>query len=122
MEGVELTYEQMNAEAEKIAAGLLTTGIKPGQRVAIWGPNQSKWCISKWAVAKAGMHLVTLNPLYTAQELEYAINKVDIAAIICPKEIAHLDYHDTIQKMIPGLTTSTRGKLQNPRGNPAGLY
>ena len=57
------------------------------------------------------MHLVTLNPLYTAPELEYAIQKVDISAIICPKEIGPLDYHDTIKQMIPGLENATKGDL-----------
>ena len=56
------------------------------------------------------MHLVTVNPLYTPKELEYAINKVDIAAIICPKEIGPLNYHNTIQKVIPGLCESKKGK------------
>ena len=79
--------------------------------MAVWGPNQADWLVTKWAVAKAGMHLVTLNPLYTAPELEYAIQKVDITAIICPKEIGPLDYHATIKQMIPGLENATKGDL-----------
>jgi len=111
MEGRQITYQEMNEAAEKIAAGLIAIGIAPGSRVAILGPNQANWVITKWAVAKAGMHLVTLNPLYTASELEYAINKVDIAALICPKEIGPLDYHGTIQQLAPDLTKGTRGAL-----------
>ena len=109
MEGRQITYQEMNEAAEKIAAGLLAAGIKPGERVAVWGPNQANWIITKWAVSKAGMHLVTLNPLYTAKELEYSVNKVDIAAIVCPKEIGPLDYHATITEMIPDLAKATRG-------------
>ena len=112
MEGRQITYEEMNSAAEKVAAGLLAVGIAPGSRVAILGPNQANWVITKWAVAKAGMHLVTLNPLYTPSELEYAINKVDVTALICPKEIGPLDYHATIQQMVPDLTKGTRGNVE----------
>ena len=51
--------------------------MKQGDAVAIWGPNQPEWLITKWAAAKAGLPLVNINPLYTANELEYAINKVN---------------------------------------------
>jgi long-subunit acyl-CoA synthetase (AMP-forming) len=52
MEGKIFTYAEMNATAEKMAAGLLACGLTPGERVAVWGPNQADWLITKWAVAK----------------------------------------------------------------------
>ena len=35
----------MNVEARKFAAGLFAMGIRPGDRVAVWGPNQPEWFI-----------------------------------------------------------------------------
>ena len=78
MEGVSYTYAEMVEKATQIATGLLAAGFKQGDRIGILGPNQSQWSIAMWAVAMAGMQLVTINPMYTAPELEYAINKVDI--------------------------------------------
>ena len=66
----------MNAEAERIGAALLSLGLKSGDNIAVWGPNQPEWLITKWAAAKVNMPLVNINPLYTARELEYALNKV----------------------------------------------
>ena len=37
----------MDQESKKIAAGLFALGVKKGDRVAIWGPNQSEWYIIK---------------------------------------------------------------------------
>jgi len=111
MEGREITYGEMNELAEQLASGLLAAGHKPGDRIGVWGPNQSPWVITKWACYKAGFQLVTLNPMYTARELEYACNKVNIAAIVCPKEIGPLDYHAKIEEMCPMLQTQTRGAL-----------
>ena len=70
------TFAEMNAEAERIGAALLSLGLKSGDAVAIWGPNQPEWLVTKWAAAKVNMPLVNINPLYTARELEYALNKV----------------------------------------------
>ena len=53
----------------------------------------------KWACAKAGIQMVCINPLYTAKELEYAINKVDVKILICPKSVAALDYEKIIGKL-----------------------
>ena len=90
MEGREITFGEMNELAENLACGLLAAGHRPGDRIGVWGPNQSPWVVTKWACYKAGFQLVTLNPMYTARELEYACNKVNIAGILCPKEIGPL--------------------------------
>ena len=37
----------MDEESKKIAAGLFALGVEKGDRVAIWGPNQSEWYIIK---------------------------------------------------------------------------
>ena len=111
MEGREITFSEMNELAENLACELIAAGHKPGDRIGVWGPNQSPWVITKWACYKAGFQLVTLNPMYTARELEYAVNKVKIAGILCPKEIGPLDYHAKIEEMIPNLQMSKPGQL-----------
>ena len=91
MEGVSYTYAEMVEKATQIAMGLLAAGFKQGDRIGILGPNQSQWSIAMWAVAIGGMQLVTINPMYTAPELEYAINKVDIK-----KRIYTIYFHSEI--------------------------
>ena len=53
----EFTFQETHEIAEKFAAGLLAAGLKPGDKVAVWGPNQPEWYIMKWATAKVGMPL-----------------------------------------------------------------
>merc|ERR1712227_73070 len=105
----------MNVEAKKFAAGLFAMGIRPGDRVAVWGPNQPEWLIMKWACAKAGVAMVNINPLYTARELEYALEKVDAKMLVCPKEIGPLDYDTTIRQMIPDLENRNSMNLKLPK-------
>ena len=36
----QFSFGDVNSEAEKIGAALLSLGLKPGDNIAIWGPNQ----------------------------------------------------------------------------------
>ena len=76
-----VTYDEILTEARKFGAGLLKSGLKKGDPVGLWAQNCREWYIVKWGCLLAGLPLVTLNPYYTASELEYAINKIGISAI-----------------------------------------
>ena len=85
-----------------------------GDRVAILGPNLPEWFLTKWACAKVGTPLVSINPLYTAKELEYALAKVNVKCLICPKEIGPLKYNQIIRQMIPNLDELNKNELNIP--------
>ena len=42
-----------------MAAGLLATGLQPGDRVGIWSPNCYEWFVTQFAAARAGLVLVS---------------------------------------------------------------
>lgn len=45
-----MSFGQLHAEAERVAAGFLALGLKPGDRVGIWSPNR---LVSSFAAASA---------------------------------------------------------------------
>jgi len=79
-QGVRLTWRALQAQVEAFAAGLLALGLRPGDRVGIWSPNNAEWVITQFATAKAGLVLVNINPAYRLHELDYALNKVGCRA------------------------------------------
>ncbi|MGH6976074.1 MAG: AMP-binding protein, partial [Stellaceae bacterium] len=81
-QNVRLTYGELRREVDRLAAGLLTLGLEPGDRIGIWSPNNSEWVLTQFASAKAGLILVNINPSYRVAELEYALNKVGCKALI----------------------------------------
>ncbi len=69
-----LTYQQLDALADRFAAGLQQMGVKKGDRVAIYLPNCPQFIIAYYGTLRAGGIVVPCNPLYVARELEHQLN------------------------------------------------
>ena len=63
------TFNELDQEVRKAAAGLKAFGVRPGDRVAIMLPNCPQHLAAFFAVQKLGGVVVEHNPLYTANEL-----------------------------------------------------
>lgn len=63
-------------QVDSTAAGLLTLGVRRGDRVGIFAPNVPEWLFLQFATAKVGAIMVNVNPAYTAGELQFALHQV----------------------------------------------
>ncbi|HSP08835.1 MAG TPA: AMP-binding protein [Candidatus Dormibacteraeota bacterium] len=86
------TYQELVAQCEEVARGLLARGVKKGDRVGIWSPNRYEWVITQYATAAIGAILVNLNPAYRTTELEYALNQSGISFLILAAAFRQADY------------------------------
>ncbi|MDP3669458.1 MAG: AMP-binding protein [Telluria sp.] len=68
------TYSELLADSERLAHALLTR-YRPGERIAVWAPNIPEWVIAEFALAMAGIVLVTVNPGYQPRELKYVLEQ-----------------------------------------------
>src|SRR5579872_5579564 len=114
-QNVRLTYGELRREADKLATGLLTLGLEPGDRIGIWSPNNSEWVLTQFATAKAGLILVNINPAYRLAELEYALNRVGCKALILAEKFKTSDYIGMLRELAPELGQAAPGKLQAAR-------
>jgi fatty-acyl-CoA synthase len=114
-QGVRWTYAELGARVDALAAGLLALGLAPGDRVAIWSPNNAEWVVTQFATAKAGLILVNINPAYRLSELEYALNKVGARALITATAFKTSDYLGMIRTLAPELPGSAPGRLKAAR-------
>ncbi|WP_282189306.1 AMP-binding protein [Azospirillum endophyticum] len=104
------TYAEFKRRVDRVAAGLVGLGLKPGERIGIWSQNNAEWVVTQFATAKAGLILVNINPAYRLHELEYAINKVGCAALILSPSFKSSDYLGMMAKLAPELTRAAAGK------------
>ena len=66
----DITYAQLDAHARAFAAWLQSLGLPKGARVALMMPNVPAYLVSMLGTLRAGLVVVNVNPLYTAEELQ----------------------------------------------------
>ena len=109
------SYNDLKMRVDAFAAGLLSLGLEPGDRIGIWSQNNSEWVVTQYATAKIGLILVNINPAYRVQELEYAINKVGCRALILSEKFKSSNYIEMLKELAPSLTKSRPGNLESDR-------
>jgi len=114
-QNVRLSYGELRQAVDKLAAGLLTLGLNPGDRIGIWSPNNSEWVLTQFATAKAGLILVNINPSYRVAELEYALVKVGCKALILAERFKTSDYIGMLRELAPELGRAQPGELDSKR-------
>lgn len=72
--GAVISYKEMSAVTDRIAAALVAMGVKKGDRVGIFMPNTPQFVMAYFGILKAGGVVVATNPLYTPPEIEYQVN------------------------------------------------
>jgi long-chain acyl-CoA synthetase len=70
---LELSYGQMWDRCRRLAGALRGLDMRPGDRVAVVGPNSHRYLEIYQAVPGSGLVLVPLNHRHTAAELRYAL-------------------------------------------------
>ncbi|XVQ11304.1 AMP-binding protein [Spirillospora sp. CA-255316] len=95
------TYEQLAAEVDSIALGLLELGVAKGDRVGIWAPNCAEWVFVQYATARIGAILVNINPAYRVHELEFVLNQAGVRTLVAAPAFKTSDYAAMIEEVRP---------------------
>ena len=80
--GRALSYRELERQSDALAGALLSLGLGQDDRVALIMPNSPQLVISEFGVWKAGAIAVPMNPLYTVNELEHALNECGAETVI----------------------------------------
>jgi long-chain acyl-CoA synthetase len=80
--GKTLSYRDVDAAADRFAAGLRKIGVRPGDRVSLLLPNTPHFVIAFFAVLRAGGIVVQTNPILTPRELEVLWNDAGVETVV----------------------------------------
>lgn len=72
--GIEITYAQLNDQANRVATGLIKMGVEPGDHVGLCALNSADWIGFYFGVLKTGAVAVTLSGVLTGDELTNLVN------------------------------------------------
>ena len=95
-----VTYEEMNATANRMANAFADMGVKKGDRVCVMLPNCLEYLYAWFGLAKMGAVKVPINTAYKGHLLQYIINNCDAEVILIDQQ-----YLSRLKFIEIGLTT-----------------
>ncbi|CAG8082522.1 unnamed protein product [Penicillium salamii] len=122
--GARWTYGQLKDETDRLARGMLASGIQKGDRIGIMAGNCEQYISVFFAAARVGAILVVLNNTYTPSELYYALNHSECRMLFMTPRIGRHNLEEVLSELGPnpkqaGTSESLeeivtlRGKYQN---------
>ena len=104
------TYEEFRDDVDSFARGLMSLGVQPGDKVAIWATNVPEWFITFWAATKIGAVLVTVNTAYKTHEAEYLLKQSDTHTLVMIESALDSNYREIIDSICPELKSTVPGE------------
>lgn len=86
-EPVTLTYRQLDEESSRFASGLMSLGVKKGDRVAYYIQNSPELVAGFYGILKAGAVPVPCNVMYRPEELAHHLNDSGARVLLCEAEL-----------------------------------
>ena len=101
--GVTLTYSEVDDLSNRFAKYLQTeTGLKAGDKIAIQLLNLLQFPVVLFGAIKAGLIVVTTNPLYTSKEMEHQFKDSGVKAVVILESFC-----DKLEQILPETEIST---------------
>ena len=87
--GQRMSYAELDQRSRAFAAWLQSLGLPKGTRVGLILPNLPQFPVVMCGVLRAGFVCVSINPLYTASELEHQLSDSGCEVLVILENFAH---------------------------------
>ena len=114
-EGRRFTFEDLNAQVDRVAKGLVAVGIERGDKVTLWMPNRPEWLFAFLALSKIGAITVPGNTRFRSVDLEYVVRQSDSRALITVDGSGPVDYLALTQAIVPEIATQPARSLKSEK-------
>ncbi len=110
-----LTFAELAAEVDVAARALVASGVEPGDRVGIWGPNIGEWVVAALAVHRVGGVVVTLNTRFKGAEAGHVLRTSGASMLFTVTDFLGADYVALLDG-VEGLTLRETVVMRGPGG------
>lgn len=122
--GSSLTFKALAELMIQVARALVASGIRPGDRVAVWAPNSIAWIPAVLGIQAAGGWVVPLNTRLKSDEAIYILEKTDASMLFTVDEFIGINYRSLLSAANPDLKVlkntvllPTPGHIETPEWN-----
>jgi steroid-24-oyl-CoA synthetase len=85
--GRRVTFGQLAADADRVAARLAALGLRPGDRLLLLAANSPDWVITMWAGLRLGAVVAPGNRWWSREEMSHAIAVISPAVIVVDRAL-----------------------------------
>ncbi|MFJ5031747.1 class I adenylate-forming enzyme family protein [Streptomyces sp. NPDC088560] len=78
-----LSYREVDALSDSVAAHLAARGLERGDRVAVLLQNSPHFVLALLGAWKAGAVVVPVNPMYKSAEVGHVLRDAEVTALVC---------------------------------------
>lgn len=96
-----LSWSELHTQSNNLALALISRGLQPGDKVAVYSRNSVEYIVSLIGIIKARLVYVNINFRYRDEELNYIFSYTDSRAVIFGREYA--DQLAYVSKRIPSI-------------------
>jgi acyl-CoA synthetase (AMP-forming)/AMP-acid ligase II len=114
------TFAELAADMRASVRAVLALGVRPGDRVAVWGPNSGRWLLAALGVLGAGAVLVPLNTRFKGEEAAYVLRRSGATVLFVTTDFLNTDYPAMLSAADPGLDVSAAGRTVVMSGPASG--
>jgi long-subunit acyl-CoA synthetase (AMP-forming) len=93
----ETTWREAADSSRRVAQGLLSLELKPGDKVAILAKNSAEWILADVAIAMAGLISVPVYPTAGADTISHVLRHSEARGVF----VGQLDDHETAVSALP---------------------
>jgi fatty-acyl-CoA synthase len=108
-----LSFAEVDAMTDRLAAGLLAVGVRRGDNVACWLTNCPAWVVLLMACARIGACVVSINTRYKTSEVEFILRQSDAKVLVAMDRYWDIDYGAMIDSILPHLANGQVGEASN---------
>jgi acyl-CoA synthetase (AMP-forming)/AMP-acid ligase II len=98
-----VTYGDLRARVDRVAAGLAALGVEPGDVVTIQLPNWAEFAAVFFACERVGAVANQIGPDYRTREVEYILRFSESRVFVCPASFKGFDYVAMVDELRPRL-------------------
>ncbi|WP_461635134.1 AMP-binding protein [Glutamicibacter soli] len=89
---VRLSFAELAEQVRQASAALIASGVKHGDKVAIWAPNTARWVIAALAATSVGAAMVPLNSRYRGVEAHQILSRAEARVLFVAEGFLDTSY------------------------------
>ena len=107
----DFTFGALKDISDQLAQGMMSMGIKRGDKIGVWAHNIPEWVFLFVGISKLGAVMVPINPNARTRDLAYYLKTAEVKVLFLVKKINGTDNEEILKKAISDLHVFSSGEV-----------